>query len=64
MKYSNSNTPPEGTLGLLATGYKGIMLWREARQKAGINIVELKKKEYDIQLKESQSKKEEEKKDK
>jgi len=27
--------PPEGTLGLLAAGYRGIMLWREARAASG-----------------------------
>jgi hypothetical protein len=27
--------PPDGTLGLLAMGYKGIMLWREARAQSG-----------------------------
>lgn len=27
--------PQDGTLGLLAMGYKGIMLWREARAQSG-----------------------------
>jgi hypothetical protein len=27
--------PPEGNLGLLAAGYRGIMLWREARAASG-----------------------------
>jgi hypothetical protein len=26
--------PPDGSLGLLAAGYRGIMLWREAKAKA------------------------------
>lgn len=35
----NFPVPPEGSLGLLALGYKGIMLWRESRaaaKKAGV----------------------------
>lgn len=27
--------PPEGNLGLLALGYRGLMLWREARAASG-----------------------------
>lgn len=27
--------PPDGSLGLMALGYRGIMLWRQARAKAG-----------------------------
>jgi len=26
--------PPEGSLGLLALGYRGLEVWREAQQKA------------------------------
>jgi hypothetical protein len=26
--------PPQGSLGLLALGYRGIVAWREARNKA------------------------------
>ena len=34
----HGNIPVDGNLGLLAIGYKGIMAWRDARNKAGINI--------------------------
>lgn len=27
--------PPEGSLGLLAFGYKGLLAWRKARAEAG-----------------------------
>ena len=32
---SDVAVPPEGSLGLLAMGYKGVMLWRDARAKSG-----------------------------
>ena len=27
------NIPPQGSLGLLALGHRGLQLWREARKK-------------------------------
>lgn len=30
----NLDIPLEGSLGILASGYKGIMLWREKRKEA------------------------------
>jgi len=27
------NVPPEGSLGLLALGYRGVMAWRERRRE-------------------------------
>ena len=39
--------PVDGSLGLLAVGYRGIMAWREARKNAGIDIIGQRKKEYD-----------------
>lgn len=42
-----SDVPVDGSLGLLAIGYRGVMAWRTARQEAGINIVEDRRKEYE-----------------
>lgn len=47
----------DGSLGLLAVGYRGVMAWRDARQKAGINIVEIRKKEYEARKIEFDAKK-------
>ena len=44
---SLNEAPVDGSLGLLALGYRGIMAWREARQKAGIDIIGIRKKEYE-----------------
>ena len=61
-KIKNTNNtdfevPVDGTLGLLAVGYRGIMAWREARQKAGINIIEDRRKEYETKKAEFEMKK-------
>jgi len=42
---------PEGSLGLLAAGYKGVMLWKKARINAGMKNfadpdVELQSKQF------------------
>lgn len=37
--------PPEGSLGLLALGYKGLIAWRQARMKAGKQVMEQRKAE-------------------
>jgi hypothetical protein len=36
--------PPEGNLGLLAAGYRGLMLWREARASSGWTAAEAAKR--------------------
>jgi hypothetical protein len=36
--------PPEGNLGLLAAGYRGLMLWREARAASGWTAAQAAKK--------------------
>jgi hypothetical protein len=37
--------PPEGSLGLLALGYKGVIAWRKAREAAKINTDNKESKE-------------------
>lgn len=49
--------PVDGSLGLLAVGYKGIMAWRETRKNAGIDIIAIRKKEHEQQLEEFEKKK-------
>lgn len=39
--------PLDGSLGLLATGYKGLMAWRAKRQHEGYDVVSIKKKEWE-----------------
>lgn len=56
---TNFEVPVDGSLGLLALGYRGIIAWRDARKKAGINIIEIKRKEYE-ELKALNDKKKEE----
>ena len=51
------NVPVDGSLGLLAVGYKGIMAWRDARKNAGIDIVEIRTKEYEERKAEMEKKK-------
>ena len=43
----NNEVPVDGSLGLLAIGYRGIMAWRDARKNAGIDIIAIRKKEND-----------------
>ncbi|MFN7014405.1 MAG: hypothetical protein ACK4ON_09075 [Bacteroidia bacterium] len=40
--------PPEGSLGLLALGYKGLIAWRQARRQAGKQIRERNKANQSI----------------
>ena len=54
---SNFEVPVDGSLGLLAIGYRGVMAWREARQKAGIDIIGDRKKEYEARKAEFDKKK-------
>ena len=54
---SLESAPVDGSLGLLAIGYRGIMAWRDARQKAGIDIVGDRRKEYEEQKAEMEKKK-------
>jgi len=49
--------PIDGSLGLLAIGYKGVMAWREARKNAGIDIIAIRKKEYEERQAELEKKK-------
>ena len=49
--------PVDGSLGLLAIGYRGIMAWREARKNEGIDIIGIRKKEHEEQEKEFEKKK-------
>lgn len=58
IQLNNQEIPVDGSLGLLAAGYKGIMAWRDARKKADIDIVAIRKKEYDERMAEMQKKKE------
>ena len=54
---NTDEVPVDGSLGLLAVGYRGVMAWRDARQKAGINIVEIRKKEDEERKAEMEKKK-------
>ena len=56
---SEFEVPVDGSLGLLAIGYRGVMAWRDAREKAGIDIISIRKKEYDEKKAELDKKKEE-----
>lgn len=56
-KITMDNIPVDGSLGILAIGYRGIMAWREARKNAGIDIVEIRRKEYEIRKAEMEEKK-------
>ena len=56
-KKKTEEVPVDGSLGLLAVGYRGIMAWRDARKNAGINIIEIRKKEYEERKAEYEAKK-------
>lgn len=57
MDTKENEIPVDGNLGLLAVGYRGIMAWREARKNAGINIIAIKKAEYEEVEKKNEAKK-------
>ncbi len=50
------DVPVDGSLGLLALGYVGVMSWREARQKAGYDLIGIRKQEWDLRQKEWEEK--------
>lgn len=56
-KLTIDNVPVDGSLGVLAIGYRGVMAWREARKNAGIDIIEIRKKEYEERKLEFETKK-------
>ena len=56
-KVEENQIPVDGSLGLLAVGYRGIMAWRDARKTAGIDIIEIRRKEYEEREKQLKEKK-------
>ena len=51
------DVPLDGSLGLLSTGYKGLMAMRAKREQEGYDLVGIKKKEWEDMVKANEEKK-------